>query len=469
MSPLIEPDVVGRVLRTALRGGGAFAELFAEDERSMAAALDEGGVEEVTSGRDRGAGVRVVAGDTTGFAHTADLTERGLRAAAQVAAEVAGSGRGPVPAVRLTPEATVCKPGRAPAAVDPEDAPKGAKVALLAAAADAAHGVSGAINQVLARYGDNRRRILVANSDGVLVEDEQVRTVFSVACIATRDGETASGNQGVGHSGGFQLFDGQDVAVMARRAARQAVAKLGAEPAPTGSLPVVIGGGGGGVLLHEACGHGLEADLVARGASVFADRRGSRVASSLLTLVDDATLARGWGSFAIDDEGRPAQRTVLIEDGVLFDYLYDRLRARRAGRARSGNGRRESYQHLPMVRMTNVVAEAGRVAREDIIADTVRGIYVGQLDAGEVNTATGAFVFGITEAYAIERGEITRPLREGSVVGDSLEVLRHIDAVGDDVGMGAPATCDKDAQRVPVGDAVPTLRVASMTVSGTVR
>lgn len=473
MSPLIEPDVAERVLRTALRAGGAFAELFAEDERSMAAALDEGGVEEVTSGRDRGAGVRVVAGGTTGFAHTADLTERGLRAAAQVAAEVAGSGGGPVPAVRLTSEATTRRPGRAPAAVGPEDVPKdaakAAKVALLATAADAAHGASGAVSQVLARYGANRRHILVANSDGVLVEDEQVRTVFSVACIATRDGETASGDQGVGYSGGFELFDGDDVAVTARRAARQAVAKLGAEPAPSGSLPVVFGGGGGGVLLHEACGHGLEADLVARGASVFADLRGSRVASPLLTLADDATLARGWGSFAIDDEGLPARRTVLIENGVLSDYLYDRLRARRAGRAGSGNGRRESYQHLPLVRMTNVVAEASGVSRDDIIADTARGIYVVQLDAGEVNTATGAFVFGITEAYAIERGEITRPLREGSVVGDSLEVLRHIDAVGDDVGMGAPATCDKDAQRVPVGDAVPTLRVASMTVSGTVR
>ncbi len=469
VSPLIEPDVAGRVLRAALRSGAAFAEVFAEDERSMAAALDEGGVEEVTSGRDRGAGVRVVAGGTTGFAHTADLSERGLLAAARVAAEVAGSSSGPVAAVRRGPEATPRRFERAPAGVDPEHTQKAAKVALLAAAADAAYAVSGSISQVLARYGDNRRRILVANSDGVLVEDEQVRTVFSVACIATRDGETASGNQGIGHSGGFELFDGHGVAALAREAARQAVAKLGATPAPSGSLPVVFGGGGGGVLLHEACGHGLEADLVARGASVFADRRGSRVASPLLTLADDATLARGWGSFAIDDEGLPARRTVLIQDGVLSDYLYDRLRARRDGRARSANGRRESYQHLPLVRMSNVVADAGRSSRDDIIAGTGRGVYVVQLDAGEVNTATGDFVFGITEAYAIERGRITRPLREGSVVGNSLEVLRRIDAVGDDVGIGAPATCDKDAQRVPVGDAVPTLRVASMTISGTVR
>lgn len=469
MSPLIEPDVVGRVLRAALRRGAAFAEVFAEDERSMAAALDEGGVEEVTSGRDRGAGVRVVAGGTTGFAHTADLTERGLLAAARVAAEVAGSRSGPMAAVRLSPEATVRRLDRAPAGVDPKLTPKAAKVALLAAAADSAHAVSGSIDQVLARYGDNRRRILVANSDGVLVEDEQVRTVFSVACIASRDGETTSGNQGIGHSGEFELFEGHDVAALARKAARQAVAKLGAAPAPSGSLPVVFGGGGGGVLLHEACGHGLEADLVACGASVFADRRGQRVASPLLTLADDATLARGWGSFAVDDEGSPARRTVLVEEGVLSNYLYDRLRAQRDGRGRSANGRRESYQHLPLVRMSNVVAEAGCSSRDDVIGDTSRGVYVVQLDAGEVNTATGDFVFGITEAYAIERGKITRPLREGSVVGNSLEVLSHIDAVGDDVGTGAPATCDKDAQRVPVGDAVPTLRVVSMTISGRVR
>jgi len=471
VNPLVDPDLAARVLRAALRGGGAFAELFVEDERSLTAELDGGGIAEVTSGRERGAGVRVVGGTTTGFAHTADLGERALLAAARVAAEAAGSGGRAVGQVRLGRGVPLPDRDRAASSTAVGDQPKAAKVELLAAAAEAARAVSGDVRQVLARYGDSHRRILVANSDGVLVEDEQVRTAFSVACVASREGEVTTGDTGAGRSGGSAPMGADEAAAMARRAARQAVAKLGARPAPSGALPVVFGAGGGGVLLHEACGHGLEADLVARGASVFAGRRGSRIASPLLTLADDATLARGWGSCAVDDEGSPARRTVLVAGGMLSDYLSDRLRARGGdlgGLGRPGNGRRQSYQHLPLVRMTNVVAQPGDATREEIVADTPRGVYVAQLDAGEVDTATGEFVFGITEAYLIERGEIAWPLREGSVVGDSLEVLRRIDAVGDDPGTGAPATCDKDAQRVPVGDAVPTLRVASMTVSAAV-
>ena len=228
-------------------------------------------------------------------------------------------------------------------------------------------------------------------------------------------------------------------------------------------MPVVIGSGGGGVLFHEACGHGLEADLVGKGASVFKGRRGELVASPLVTLVDDGTMAEEWGCFAIDDEGTPAGRNVLIEDGILTDYMWDFLRARKEGRPRSGNGRRQSYQHLPMVRMTNTYVLAGKDDPADIVAGTDHGVFIKSLGGGQVNTATGDFVFGMTEAYLIEDGEITDPIREGNLIGNGPKVLTLIDAVGNDFAMGPPGMCGKDGQGVPVGDGVPTLRVTELT------
>jgi TldD protein len=230
---------------------------------------------------------------------------------------------------------------------------------------------------------------------------------------------------------------------------------------------VVIASGSGGILFHEACGHGLEADLVAKGASAFAGRVGEQVASRLVTVVDDGTMAGEWGCFGIDDEGRPAQRNVLIDGGVLTDYLWDFLRARREARPSSGNGRRQSYRHLPMVRMTNTFIGAGTSEPADIIASTDRGVYVAQLGGGQVNTASGDFVFGMTEAYLIEGGEVTDPIRDGNLIGNGPAALAAIDAVGHDFAMGGPGTCGKDGQGVPVGTGTPTLRVPALTVGGT--
>jgi TldD protein len=229
----------------------------------------------------------------------------------------------------------------------------------------------------------------------------------------------------------------------------------------------VIKSGGGGVLFHEACGHGLEADLVAKKASVFHGRKGEQVASPLVTLVDDGTMDREWGAYVIDDEGHPAARNVLIEDGVLTDYMYDYLRARREGRPVSTNGRRQSYRHLPMVRMTNTYLVNGAEDPDEIIRQTPNGVYVAQLGGGQVNTATGDFVFGMTEAYLIEGGEITDPLRDANLIGNGPETLRLIDVVGNDFAMGSPGMCGKDGQGVPVGDGQPTLRVQALTIGGT--
>ena len=461
---MLEADLVNQTLAVAMRTGADFAEIFAEDRRSSSAVLDDGRVEEVVTGRDRGAGIRVVAGDTTGFAHTADLTASGLAQAAGAAAAAARRGGG---GTQTVPVSVLHTPARLEVRIPPEEVSKDRKVALLTAADAAARSAGGAITQVSARYGDGRRRILVADSDGLFRGDDQVRTLFSVSCVATGDTGMQTGRESAGRTAGFELFDLYDVEDMARRAAQRALTKLTAQPAPSGEMPVVVGPGGGGVLFHEACGHGLEADLVAKSASVFAGRRGERVAAPMVTLIDDGTMAGEWGHYGIDDEGKPAARNVLISDGVLTDYMWDRLRARKEGRASSGNGRRQSYQHLPMVRMTNTYIDNGGSEPDDIVADTSHGVYVAQLGGGQVNTATGDFVFGMTEAYLIENGRITAPIREGNLIGNGPEVLTRIDALGNDFAMGSPGTCGKDGQGVPVGDGTPTLRVTSLTVGGT--
>jgi TldD protein len=460
---VIDEAVVSKVLGAALRTGGEFAEVFVEDKRSSSGRLDDGKIEELGSGRDRGAGIRVVVGETTGFAHTADLSETGLLAAAEAAAAAARGGGGGVRSVAL-----VERPVTSQEVVSrPEEVAKATKVALLERADEVARSQGDAIKQVSASYGDSRRRILVANSDGLLAADDQTRTLFVVGVVAAGDTGMQTGRRSIGHTMGFELFERYAVEDLAREAAEQALTKLSARPAPSGQLPVVIGKGGGGVLFHEACGHGLEADHIQKKVSVFADRVGQLVASPLVTIVDDGTMGNEWGTFAIDDEGTPAQRNVLIEDGVLTDYMWDQLRARKEGRALSGNGRRQSYKHLPMVRMTNTILTNGDTAPDDIVAGTPNGVYVAHLGGGQVNTATGDFVFGMTEAYLIEDGKITEPLREGNLIGNGPKVLEMIDAVGDDFEMGPPGTCGKDGQGVPVGDGVPTLRVTSLTVGGT--
>ncbi len=461
---MIDESVLQRVLGAALRTGGDFAEVFAEDRRGTSAHLDDGKIEELTSSRSRGAGIRVVVGDTTGFAHTADLRESGLLAAAEAAAAVARQGGGGTRAAALSARA-VTPVGEV--VIRPVDVAKARKVELLKRADEAARAEGGAIRQVAAAYGDSTRSILVANSEGLLAADEQVKTLFRVSCVAAGDTGLQTGQESVGHTVGFELFDRYDVEDLARRAGRRALTKLTARPAPSGTLPVVLRSGGGGVLFHEACGHGLEADLVAKSASVFRGRVGELVASPLVTLVDDGTLSGEWGAISIDDEGHPSQRNVLIEDGVLTDFMWDRLRARKEGRPGSGNGRRQSYQHLPMVRMTNTYVLNGADDPDEIVRQTDHGVYVAQLGGGQVNPASGDFVFGMTEAYLIEGGVLTEPLREGNLIGNGPEVLRNIDAIGNDFAMGSPGTCGKDGQGVPVGDGQPTLRVSALTIGGT--
>jgi TldD protein len=460
-STLVEASVLQRVLGEAMGRGAEFAEVFVEDRTTASAVLDQRRIEELSSGRDRGAGIRVIVGETTGFAHTADLSERGLLLAAQAAAAVARGGGGGVREVRLGE----LSGHRSTALIMPRDVDKAKKIELLRLADDAARSEGSSVSQVQVGIGDSTRRFVVANSDGVYASDEQVRTRFNVSCIASGDGGMQTGYRPLAATLGFEILTPEAVAEAARGAARQAITKLDARPAPSGDLPVVLAGGSGGILFHEACGHGLEADAILKQASVYAGKVGQRVSSPLVTLVDDGTVTGEWGHLAIDDEGHPGSRNVLIENGVLTDYMWDYLRARKEGRRSSGNGRRQSYQHLPMVRMTNTYLLEGDSDANEIIAQTPRGVYVAQLGGGQVNTATGDFVFGMTSAFMIEDGKITYPLRDCNLIGNGPEVLQRVDAVASDFSM-TPGTCGKDGQSVAVGTGQATMRLTGVTIGG---
>ena len=459
---LVESSVVERVLESALSRGGDFAEVFVEDRSTSSAMLDQRKVEELSSGRDRGAGVRVVVGETTGFAHTANLSEKGLLAAAQAAAAVAREGGGGVREIALS----TLRDYPTTAAIEPGDVDKAKKIELLLHADDVARSEGSAITQVQVGLGDSTRRFLVANSEGVFASDHQVRTRFNVICVALGDTGMQTGYRPVAGTRGFEILTNEAVEEAARGAARQAITKLDARPAPSGDLPVVLAGGSGGILFHEACGHGLEADAVLKDASVYAGKVGELVASPLVTLVDDGTVRGEWGYLAIDDEGRPSARNVLIKDGVLTDYMWDYLRSQKEGRASSGNGRRQSYQHLPMVRMTNTYLLEGTSDADEIVAQTPYGVYVAQLGGGQVNTATGDFVFGMTSAFLIEDGKITTPLRDCNLIGNGPDILKKVDAVATDFSM-TPGTCGKDGQSVPVGTGQATMRLTGVTIGGT--
>jgi len=458
---LVERDVIERVLSQAAGRGADFAEIFVEDRTTSSAMLDQRRVEELSSGRDRGAGIRVVVGDTTGFAHTADLSEKSLLAAANAAAAVARSGGGGVKEIALQP----LRAYDAPTTTSPDQVAKAKKIELLLQADEIARATGGSISQVQVALGDSTRHFIVANTEGTYASDRQVRTRFNVSCVATGDTGMQTGYRPIAHTRGFEILTPEAIAEAARGAANQAITKLAARPAPSGDLPVVLAGGSGGILFHEACGHGLEADHIMKDSSVYTGKRGQRVASELVTLVDDGTVTGEWGFLNIDDEGNPGRRNVLIEDGVLTDYMWDYMRARKEGRVSSGNGRRQSYQHLPMVRMTNTYLLGGTSDADDIVAQTPYGIYVAQLGGGQVNTATGDFVFGMTAAFLIEDGKITAPLRDCNLIGNGPEVLQRIDAVANDFSM-SPGTCGKNGQSVPVGTGQATMRLTSVTIGG---
>jgi TldD protein len=459
---VIDPDVARDVLADALATGGRFAEIFAEVRASTTIRLDDGTIEEVVSGGDRGAGIRVFHGDAQAYAYTNRLDPGALRGAARAAASAvrdAGE-RAAMADLRQADEVThdVAEPAQA--------VTRDRKVAWLREADDAARGVDGAVRQVMGSYADSLQRVLIANSDGLWVQEERPRLRLAVQVVAARDDRIQTGFKGPGGQMGVELFEQRSPASTAEYAARMAVAMLDGRPAPAGEMPVVVAPGGGGTLFHEACGHGLEADHLQKDASVFIGRMGESFASSLVNGVDEGNVPGAWGSNAFDDEGTPTQRTVLFDGGTLVSLLYDRLRADHDGVRSTGNGRRQSYAHLPIPRMTNSSIMPGDSKAEDIIASTPRGLYAKTLGGGQVNPATGDFVFGVAEGYLIEDGRITAPVRGANLTGNGPAILAAIDAVADDYE-AIEGICGKEGQGVPVTTCSPTLRISRMTVGGT--
>jgi TldD protein len=461
MSELLDQDIAARVLSRALGNGGHFAEVFAERRRGQVLAIDESRIESVQSGDEEGAGVRVVEGNTTYFAHVDGLDPADLeRAADEAAAALKGERREPQP-LKARETASL------PIERRPEAVPAAQKATMLRDLDERARAKGAEIAQFTASYAEARREVAIANSDGLFTGDDRTRVRIGAQAVARRDSSVETGAETLGAHRGFELLE-DDPARIAELAAGKALTLLDAVPAPSGSMPVVVGGGFGGVLFHEMTGHGLEADHIQKGASVYADKLGDRVAESLLNAYDDGRLPGEWGSDAIDDEGQPTQKTRVIEDGRLTAYLYDRLTAERAGAASTGNGRRESFRHLPIPRMTNTYIAPGDATPEELIAEVDRGFYAVSFGGGQVDPASGDFVFGVNEGYLIEDGKVTSPCRGATLIGNCLDALAAIDAVADDFFMKT-GMCGKGGQKIPVGTGQGHVRLRALTVGGTER
>jgi len=457
-------------LAEALSQGGAYADLYFEYLSTSSIGIDESIVKSALQGVSLGVGVRVIAGERTGYAYSDDLSPEKIRKAARVAACIA-AGPATVEKVSLN------EGGRRnlyPVLTAPTETAFTARVELVKRADRAARAYDSRIFQVQASYADNLRQVLVATSDGVLSWDRQPMTRLNVAALARDNARENGGTPQRGHAGGGGRVDlgfflnEKTPEHFATEAAREAIVMLDAVDAPAGEMTVVLGPGWPGILLHEAVGHGLEADFNRKGVSAFSGRIGQQVASPLCTVIDDGTIANRRGSLNVDDEGHPTGRNVLIENGILRGYLQDKLSSRLTGAAETGSGRRESYAHIPMPRMTNTFMLAGESDPEEIVRSVPKGLYCPDFGGGQVDIVSGNFVFSAAESYLIEDGRVTRPVRNATLIGNGPEALKYVSMVGNDLkldeGIGV---CGKDGQSVPVGVGIPTIKIDRMTVGGT--
>lgn len=464
-APLLSFGLIDRLLALAMAKGADFAEVFVERHEFTAVSLDEGKVKSAQSGLSQGVGVRVVSGARVGYAYSDDLDDEALARAATTASFIAHGGGSTQPL--SVARAPVPSFYRVPLPLAQVELAK--KRDLVVRANAAARRYDRRVKQVMASYADSTKRILVANTRGHLAEDTQDLCRISTMVVAEgKGGERRTGSFGGGGRVPFSHFDTFTPEQVAREAARQALATMGAKDAEAGPQTVVLAPGWSGILLHEAVGHGLEADFIRKGTSLFTGKLGEKVASELVTVIDDGTMANARGSLNVDDEGTQGQFKVLIERGVLKGYLYDSLNAKLMGQQSTGSGRRESFKHLPMPRMTNTYLAPGEDSHDDIIHSVSKGVYCANFGGGQVDITNGNFVFEVSEAYEIDRGKLGRPLKGVTLIGVGPEALKNVTRVGNDPmpdpGMG---TCGKDGQSVPVGVGLPTLRIDNMTVGGT--
>ncbi len=462
----VDAAIASRLLTAALEAGGDYADLFFEYQVNADYVLEEETVKTVGRGITMGLGVRVTKGDATGYAYSEDLALERMLHAARTAGKIAAAGGTPAP-IGISP---ISLPDHYPVAQPTIWLPPTDKLALLRAADAAARAYDSRIVKVEASFSEQVREILIFTSTGHMASDYLPLIRFGVRAVAEAGGKRQAGSSGGGGRFGMEYFGGEnhDAAWHGGEAARIAIAMLDARDAPAGQMTVVLAPGDSGILLHEAIGHGLEADFNRKRTSNYTDQIGNQVASELCTVVDDGTIPHSRGSINVDDEGSPGRENVLIKDGILVGYMHDRLSARHFGVDQSGNGRRQSFRAMPMPRMTNTSLRPGPHDPEEILASVERGVYAKRFSGGQVNISNGDFVFSLTESYLIEHGKLTQPLKGVNLIGNGPEVLRRVTMLGHDFELSDGLwTCGKDGQSVPVGVGTPTVKVSAITVGGT--
>jgi TldD protein len=463
---MIETIPYQGILREALREGGEFADLFFEEAHSVAIVCEEDRIEKAISGVDIGIGLRILFGGKTFYGFTTEISKESLfNLAKRISRSAKEGGEQRTEALlRLAQTAPISKSlyqiQKHPERLSMED-----KVSIVERANETARRLDPRIRQVKVLYRDVDQKLTISNSEGIFVEGERVGTVFSVQVVSAKGDVVQTGYEPAGGTVGFELFDLHPPEEVAEVAAKRSLLMLSARKAPMGKMAVVLSSEAGGTMIHEAIGHGLEADLAQQGLSVYSNKIGEKVASSLVSVVDDPTLPQKRGSYAFDDEGVTSRRTTLVDQGILRGYLYDRLSAMEAGVESSGNGRRESYQHRPIPRMSNTMILPGKMSPEEIVRSVEKGLFVKKMGGGQVNTVNGDFIFEVTEGYRIEKGSVGESVRGATLIGNGPQVLKDIDMVGSDLGFGI-GTCGKDGQGVPVGDAQPTLRIPELVIGG---
>lgn len=459
---MMDKNQLNEVLAVAMQHGGDFADVFIERKVSTVIACEADRIERIKTGTDAGAGIRVVYGDTTAYAYTNKISREELLSVADIASRAVkkAAGKVSIDLRSITPEMDLGIK-EMPTLVAVDD-----KVKRVEAANQSARAVDQRIKQVMVGYGDVVQDVVIANSLGRLVEDQRVRTRISVNAVAAENGQVQTGFESIGGTQGFEMVDEDSCAVLGEAAARRAITLLEAKPAPAGKMAVVMAGDAGGTMVHEACGHGLEADLVQKGLSVYGGKKGELVASELVTVVDDGTIPGKYGTFRYDDEGFKTEKTVLIKDGYLNNFMYDYLTSAKDKVSPTGNGRRESFEHKPIPRMRNTYIAPGKDNPDAIVKSVKTGLFVKKMGGGQVNTINGDFVFDVAEGYLIQNGEVGQAVRGATLTGNGPEVLTMVDMVGRDFGFTI-GTCGKDGQGAPVSDAQPTLRIPSMVIGGT--
>jgi len=460
---MLDKELLLKVLKKAISSGGNYAEIFVEYKKPLSIQLEDRKIEKVITGVDYGLGIRLIYNGRTAYAYSNALSEESLL---RVASEVSRAASD-----KVTDSLIDLRTKTPSVSFDiklfPESVPIEKKISIVRKADTIAKGYDHRIRQVSIRYGDFIQKVQIAATDGTIAEDERVQTLMVIQVIAADNGVIQTGYESIGGFIGFELFNEINIDELSLKTAKRAIMMLTARRAPGGRMPVVISSEAGGTMIHEAIGHGLEADLAQQGLSVYSRKMGQQIASPLITVIDDPTLHKKRGSFRFDDEGTPSRRNVLVEKGILKSYMYDKLTAIKDGVESTGNGRRESYQYRPIPRMTNTLIVPSETSPMEVINSVEYGLLVRKMGGGQVNTITGDFVFEVQEGYLINKGKVEEPVRGATLAGNGPGVLKSIDMVGSDLGF-AIGTCGKDSQGVPVSDAMPTVRIPEMVVGGKV-